>query len=138
MGWSRYGNQRLSSAEQHGGKSSLELVGDGKGFCSVFPMGEEKDGLSWLQVKPITTYVLRFWYKVRPNGEPLTLNVFTNKRGLTGEAWSTRLVAPDWCEYRLKFVTTVDENRFGVYLYPYYSNRDGGLWVDDIGLYEAE
>ncbi len=138
-GWHLSGGpHHLTQDEKHGGKQSLELVGDGVHFTWVEPgkvRGENNSNC--LKVKPMTTYVVRFWYKVKAN-EPLTVNIFTNKRSLTGEAWSIRLVSREWREYSLKFVTQSDEHGAGIYFYPYYGNKEGKIWIDDVSLYECE
>ena len=138
-GWHLSGGpHHLTTDEKHSGKQSMELVGDGTHFTWAEPgkvRGE--NNLNYLEIKPMTTYVVRFWYKVKA-GEPLTVNIFTNKRSLTGEAWSIRLISSEWREYSLKFVAQSDENLVGIYIYPYYGNKDGKIWIDDVSLYECE
>ena len=136
--WNLNGGHHLTAEEKYSGNQSMELVGDGEHFTWIEPGNVTgQNNLDYLAIKPMTTYVVRFWYKVKTN-EPLTVNIFTPKRSLTGENWSIRLVSNQWREYSLKFVTQSDEDMVGIYFYPYYNNKDGNIWIDDVSLYECE
>jgi hypothetical protein len=137
-GWNLNGGHRLAAEEKHDGNQSMELVGDGIHFNWLEPgnvTGQNR--FDYIVIKPMATYIVRFWYKIKANA-PLTVNIFTPKRSLTGEKWSIRLVSNEWREYSLKFVTQSDEDMVGIYFYPYYNNKDGKIWIDDVSLYECE